>query len=190
MGLPETLVAKAFWETARFCTKSTIAPPCNYLTDQLLSRQQARKLAMDHYSKEGFQITQSIGFFLNRARNTLLMEMDAALKDLDITGQQMGILMSLTHGVATTPFELSKLLGIDTGLMTRMLDKLEAKGLLSRSRSLDDRRVVNLTVTRKGQEVAERIPDVAPKVLNQRLRNFSKEEFAEFRRLLAKFAGA
>jgi len=143
---------------------------------------------MDHYSKEDFQITQSMGFFLNRARNMLLMEMDAALKDLDITGQQMGILMSLTHGVATTPFELSKLLGIDTGLMTRMLDKLETKGLLSRSRNLDDRRVVNLTVTPKGQEVAERIPDVAPKVLNQRLRNFSKEEFAEFRRLLAKFA--
>ncbi|MNT49567.1 Multiple antibiotic resistance protein MarR [compost metagenome] len=102
----------------------------------------------------------------------------------------MGILQSLTQGVAATPFELSKVLGIDTGLMSRMLDKLEAKGLLSRSRSLDDRRVVNLTMTRKGQKVAQRIPDVAPRVLNQRLRNFSKEEFAEFRRLLAKFSDA
>jgi len=150
----------------------------------------SKELPMDHYSKENFRLTQSVGFFLNRARNTLLVEIDAALKDLDITGQQMGILLSLTHGVATTPFELSKLLAIDTGLMTRMLDKLEAKGLLSRSRSLDDRRVVNLILTEKGQQVAERIPDVAPKVLNQRLRNFSKEEFAEFRRLLAKFADA
>jgi len=149
---------------------------------------------VDHYTKEDFQedfkLTKSVGFFLNRARNTLLMEMDAALKDLDITGQQMGIVLSLTHGAAATPFELSKLLGIDTGLMTRMLDKLEAKGLLSRSRSLDDRRVVNLTLTKKGQEVAERIPEVAPTVLNQRLKNFSKEEFVEFRRLLAKFADA
>lgn len=148
------------------------------------------RFAVDHYSKENFRITQSVGFFLNRARNTLLMEMDAALKDLDITGQQMGILLSLTQGVATTPFELSKVLGIDTGLMTRMLDKLETKGLLSRSRSLDDRRVVNLTLTEKGQEVAERAPVVAPKVLNQRLRHFSKEEFEEFLRLLAKFADA
>jgi DNA-binding MarR family transcriptional regulator len=145
---------------------------------------------MDHYSSENFQLTKSVGFFLNRARNTMLMEMDAALKDLDITGQQMGILLSLTNGVAATPFELSKLLAIDTGLMTRMLDKLETKGLLSRSRSVDDRRVVNLILTRKGQEVAERIPEVAPKVLNQRLRHFSAEEFAEFRRLLAKFADA
>ncbi|GAB7544015.1 MarR family winged helix-turn-helix transcriptional regulator [Cupriavidus sp. 8B] len=145
---------------------------------------------MDHYSKENFQLTRSIGFFLNRARNSLLMEMDAALKEVDITAQQMGILLSLTHGVAATPFELSKLLGIDTGLMTRMLDKLENKGLLARSRSSDDRRVVNLTLTPKGKAVAERIPEIAPKVLNARLKTFSQEEFAEFLRLLAKFADA
>lgn len=145
---------------------------------------------MNHYTKEDFHLTESVGFFLNRARNTLLIEMDAALQDLGITGQQMGILLLLTRGVAATPFELSRLLCIDTGLMTRMLDKLEAKGLLSRSRSLDDRRVVNLTLTDSGQQAAERVPEIAPKVLNQRLKAFSKEEFVEFRRLLAKFADA
>ena len=51
---------------------------------------------MDHYSKENFHLTQSVGFFLNRARNTLLMEMDAALTELDITGQQMGIVARLS----------------------------------------------------------------------------------------------
>jgi DNA-binding MarR family transcriptional regulator len=145
---------------------------------------------VDHYTKDNFQLTQSIGFYLNRARNSVVMEMDAALKELDISSQQMGILLGLTHGWATTPYELSKLLGIDTGLMTRMLDKLEAKGLLARSRGVDDRRVVNLALTTKGKEIAARIPEVAPKVLNRRLRHFSKEEFDEFRRLLEKFADA
>jgi DNA-binding MarR family transcriptional regulator len=145
---------------------------------------------VDHYSKDNFHLTESVGFFLNRARNTLVMEMDAALKELNITSQQMGILLLLTRGVATTPYELSTALGIDTGLMTRMLDKLEAKGLLTRSRGVDDRRVVNLALTQKGKETAERIPEVAPTVLNRRLRHFSNEEFAEFRRLLAKFADA
>lgn len=144
---------------------------------------------MSHYSKEDFQLTQSVGFLLNRARNTLLMEMDAALKDLDITGQQAAVLLSIPRGAAT-PHELSKLLGIDTGLMTRMVDKLEVRGLLTRNRSLEDRRMVNLALTKEGQEVAERVPEIAPKVLNQRLRHFSKEEFAEFRRLLVKFIDA
>ena len=142
---------------------------------------------MNHYSKENFRPTQSIGFLINKARNILTIEMDAALKDLDISSQQMGILMSLTLGLAATPFELSKVLGIDTGLMTRMLDKLEAKDLLQRSRSLEDRRVVNLALTKKGEEVAAQIPEVAPDVLNAHLKNFSKTEFEELRRLLRKF---
>ena len=142
---------------------------------------------MNHYSKENFRPTQSIGFLINKARNILTVEMDTALKDLDISSQQMGILMSLTLGLGATPFELSKLLGIDTGLMTRMLDKLEAKELLERSRSLEDRRVVNLALTKKGEEVAAQIPEVAPDVLNAHLKKFSKVEFEELRRLLRKF---
>ncbi|RZT42064.1 MarR family winged helix-turn-helix transcriptional regulator [Cupriavidus agavae] len=142
---------------------------------------------MKHYTPENFQLTQSIGFHLNRARNSLLTELDSALRPLDINAQQMGILLCLTRGVASTPFEISKVLGIDSGLMTRMLDKLEEKGLLERSRSIDDRRVVNLTLTNKGRNIAEEIPTIAPEVLNQRLRGFTNEEFEEFRRLLQKF---
>ncbi|WP_296660682.1 MarR family winged helix-turn-helix transcriptional regulator [Paraburkholderia sp.] len=145
---------------------------------------------MDHYTTKNFMLTQSIGFLLNRARNLITAEMDTGLKELDITSQQMGILLSIQQGVATTPFELSKLLGIDTGLMTRMLDKLEdAKGVLERSRSVDDRRVVNLKLTKKGEEVTARIPEIAPQILNARLRKFSKAEFAELGRLLRKFNG-
>ena len=142
---------------------------------------------MNHYSKQNFRPTQSIGFLINKARNILTVEMDAALKDLDISSQQMGILMSLALGEAATPFELSKALGIDTGLMTRMLDKLEAKELLQRSRSLEDRRVVNLALTKKGEEVAAQVPEVAPNVLNAHLKSFNKAEFEDLRRLLRKF---
>ncbi|MGO4326080.1 MarR family winged helix-turn-helix transcriptional regulator [Cupriavidus sp. 2TAF22] len=145
---------------------------------------------MRHYTNESFNLTQSVGFFLNKARNLVLMEMDAALKELDITAQQMGIVLSLSRGTATTPFELSKLLVIDSGLMTRMLDKLEQKGLLARSRSIEDRRVVNLELTDKGRAVAARIPEIAPEVLNARLKDFSTAEFEEFLRLLDKFAFA
>jgi len=99
----------------------------------------------------------------------------------------MGILLSMRGGVTATPFELSKLLGIDTGLMTRMLDKLEDKGLLERSRSLEDRRVVNLNLTVQGEELAARLPDIVPVVLNARLKKFTKSEFKELRRLLYKF---
>jgi DNA-binding MarR family transcriptional regulator len=145
---------------------------------------------MDHYTKEDFRMAQSVGFAITKARNLVVAEMDAALKDLNITSPQVGILLSVTDGAATTPFELARLLGIDTGLMTRMLDKLETRGLLERSRSVEDRRVVNLTLTKAGRAVAARIPEIAPVVLNARLQKFSSEEFDELRRLLHKFLEA
>jgi DNA-binding MarR family transcriptional regulator len=145
--------------------------------------------AMDHYTPANFSLTQSVGFSLTKARNLIASEMDSALKALEISSQQMGIILSLERQVATTPFELAKLLSIDTGLMTRMLDKLEEKGLLERSRSTEDRRVVNLKLTRKGEAVAAQIPEIAPSVLNARLRKFSRAEFEELRRLLNKFNG-
>lgn len=144
---------------------------------------------MDHYSPKSFNQMDSVGLAINKARNVLVAELDAALKDLEITSQQMGILLMLHSGVASTPFELSKRLGIDTGLMTRMLDKLEAKGLLERSRSTEDRRVVDLNLTKAGVAVAMQVPEIVPAVLNRRLKTFSKKEFEELRRLLHKFLG-
>ena len=144
---------------------------------------------MKHYTPESFSLTQSVGFLLTKAHNLITAEMDTALKDLDITGPQMGIILAMQRGLASTPFELSKMLSVDTGLMTRMLDKLETKGLLERSRSLDDRRVVNLVLTKKGEEIAGEIPKIAPEVLNARLKKFTKAEFEELCRLLNKFNG-
>ncbi|GLQ49887.1 MarR family winged helix-turn-helix transcriptional regulator [Dyella flava] len=144
---------------------------------------------MNHYTSKNFALTKSVGFLLNKARNLVVTEIDAAFKEVDITAQQMGVLFSMKSGMASTPFELSKLLSIDTGLMTRLLDKLEAKQLLERFRSVDDRRVVNLKLTAKGNAIADRIPEISPHVLNARLKNFTKEEFEELIRLLGKFIG-
>jgi len=145
---------------------------------------------MKHYTPSNYNPTTSVGLTLTRARNILSTEMDAALRDLEVTSTQLGIILSMAHGLASTPFELSKMLDIDTGLMTRILDKLEKQDLLTRVRSVDDRRMVNLTLTAKGRSTAAEIAQRAPDVLNRRLKNFSATEFKEFHRLLLKFTGS
>lgn len=144
---------------------------------------------MNHYSTASYSPTQSIGFQLAKARNLIIAEMDRALKDLRITSRQVGIIVAMQRGAAATPVELAKALSVNAGLMTRMLDKLEAKELLKRSRSTDDRRVVNLVLTQKGREVAAQLPEITPKVLDGRLKRFTKAEFEELGRLLHKFIG-
>lgn len=145
---------------------------------------------MKHYVKSRFLITDSIGFYIARARNSLQIDMDAALKTLGVNAPQMAVLLSIANRGTATPFELSKELVIDTGLMTRMLDKLETHGWLKRERSLEDRRVVNLYLTEAGERMSAELAKIVPDVLNTRLQTFTKEEFEEFRRLLKKFTAA
>jgi DNA-binding MarR family transcriptional regulator len=142
---------------------------------------------MPHYTKDSFHLTDNLGLAISKARNQLVMQMDAAMKCLNVKSHHVGIFISLLRGVDTTPAMLSRHLGVDTGLMTRTLDKLEALGMVKRSRSVDDRRVVNLELTDAGRAVALQITEIAPDVLNARLERFSQEEFEELRRLLRKF---
>ncbi|WP_175150092.1 MarR family winged helix-turn-helix transcriptional regulator [Paraburkholderia ultramafica] len=142
---------------------------------------------MKHYTKETFNPTESVYFAIDRVRNRLLSQIDTALRGLGVTSRQMGILHLLGRGVADTPFELARRLDMDTSAMTRVLDRLETGGLLIRSRNTDDRRIVNLVLTKKGEEVVARIPEIAPAILSAQVKEFTESELNELRRLLGKF---
>ena len=61
--------------------------------------------------------------------------------------------------------------------MTRLLDRVEAKGLLRRVRSSEDRRVVNIELTPDGLAAAAQIPVILSRVQNNALRGFSETEW-------------
>ena len=56
--------------------------------------------------------------------------------------------------------ELGECLWLDSGTLTPVLKKLEAKGYIVRSRSEADERTVLLTVTPKGWDLRTRAADV------------------------------
>lgn len=93
-------------------------------------------------------------------------------------------MLKLHLGHASTVAELARACNLDAGAMTRMLDRLEAKGLCKRIRSETDRRVVNIALTDTGRTVARGIPGVLYTVLNQHLTGLSVEEFSVFKSLL------
>ena len=47
--------------------------------------------------------------------------------------------------------DLCKGISYDAGAMTRMLDRLEGKGLIRRNRSAQDRRLMHLELTEEGR---------------------------------------
>jgi DNA-binding MarR family transcriptional regulator len=58
----------------------------------------------------------------------------------------------LNHHPGMTSSELTALLGIDKGYLSRIVKQFEAKGLVSRTVSAADRRIAALSLTAKGRK--------------------------------------
>ena len=142
----------------------------------------------DFYRVESYTPGESVGYLMRGAWQSLLKNIDAEMQPLDLTGMQWGPLLLIAKGCCDTVATCARASYSDSGAMTRMLDRLEAKGLLCRVRSVIDRRVVNLALTETGEEITQQIPARLVKVLNQHLQGFSEDEFELFKNMLRRFA--
>jgi DNA-binding MarR family transcriptional regulator len=70
--------------------------------------------------------------------------------------------------------------------MTRMIDRLEAKGLISRCRCPGDRRAVKIELTRAGLEALPKLRECSVRVMNQFLRGFSEAEARQLEGFLSR----
>jgi DNA-binding MarR family transcriptional regulator len=138
------------------------------------------------YDGMSYTAGESVGWMLKRAHNGLLRSMDARMQKYDLTAMQWGPLILIDKGHDTVA-ACAREADIDSSAMTRMLDRLEVKGLIQRVRSEEDRRVVNLALTEAGAELAKKIPLELSVVLNHHLRGFSADEFETLKTLLLRF---
>ena len=82
------------------------------------------------------------------------------LKPLGITYTQYLVLLALWESGSSSVGELCSRLYLDNGTITPLLKKMEGAGLLLRSRSKDDERVVIVSVTEKGWQLREEMKDI------------------------------
>jgi DNA-binding MarR family transcriptional regulator len=136
------------------------------------------------YRPDNYQPDESAAYLMRRILTCMAAEVDHALEPRDLTHAQWVPLFKLHLGNASTVAELARECQLDTGAMTRLLDRLEAKGLVTRVRSSEDRRVVNLELTKEGREAARHIPTVLCKVQNAFLQGLSIEEWQQLKDLL------
>ena len=136
------------------------------------------------YSGHNYVIEESIGYLIKQAHLALQRTIDDKMAALDLTAMQWGPLMLLAYGKANTAAEMSRCGGVETSTITRMLDRLETKGLLVRKRSESDRRIIYLELTQEGQQLVEKVPDLLAESLNKHLRGFNAEEVANTKSLL------
>lgn len=78
------------------------------------------------------------------------------LDELDLTYTQYITMMVLWEKKTVTVKELGSSLYLDSGTLTPLLKKLEQKGYLTRRRSEEDERNLNVTITEAGEELKKR----------------------------------
>lgn len=134
--------------------------------------------------QELLKLDQQICFSLYSASNTVIRAYRPLLEKLDLTYLQYIVLMVLWEHESLNVKELGQRLRLDSGTLTPLLKRLEAKQLVSRKRGESDERVRQISLTSRGaalEKSAESIPrELAACV------NLSREDALELKRLCDK----
>src|SRR5215470_12645716 len=135
------------------------------------------------YDAKTYDPKQSVGGLLSRVKMKLMESLESELEPFGITAPQYVILVNLANGVDSAS-GLCRSVSYDPGAMTRMIDRLQKKGLLRRVPCSEDRRVMRLALSEEGKAIYPQLVERAANVLNASLRDFSQDEVRQLERLL------
>ena len=136
------------------------------------------------YELRAFRSRDAAGALIGRARKVLVREFDREVAPLGLNTVQALVLILLAEGITVTAADLCRELSHDAGALTRIVDKLEAGGLVRRVRRERDRRAADLELTREGRRVHAEVKRAQVEVLNRMLRGFSRAEARTLESLL------
>lgn len=113
-------------------------------------------------SEDLLRLDKQVCFSLYSASNAMVRAYRPFLKLLDLTYLQYIVMMVLWEKDEINVSDLGERVRLDSGTLTPLLKRLEAKGLLSRSPGLRDERVKILTLTESGRSLkaeAQAVPE-------------------------------
>ena len=121
---------------------------------------------------------------MKRVMLSIVYQADKRLASVDLTSAQWGPLLRIRELGPCTVAELARWANTDAGAMTRLLDRLEKKGLCQRERSQSDRRVVLVSLTPEGEAAVANVPAVLAEVMNLHLQGFTESEWQTLKEFL------
>lgn len=131
-----------------------------------------------NFNTADFDASRSPGYLIRRVHNAMLHQAEARVALEDLTFTQLIVLVQLRAGIASTGAEICRNLNHDSGATTRLLDSLEARGLIERHRCPDDRRVSKLALTAEGRTMAKMLTPRIAEFWNEIMRDFSQTEIS------------
>ncbi len=139
---------------------------------------------MTRQENSTLKLENQICFPLYAASRDVIKRYKPYLDDMGLTYTQYITMIVLWEEKTVTVKELGKRLYLDSGTLTPLLKKMEAKGLITRKRSFEDERNLIVTVTEEGERLKEMADGIPEKILA--CSEISLEEAVTLRALLLK----
>jgi DNA-binding MarR family transcriptional regulator len=130
-------------------------------------------------------------WLLHRAAQNMRVALDEAAQAHGLTGARDWIVLSaLSTGPRQTQLALAHSLGLDKTTMTSLLDRMEARGLVTRCTDTHDRRARIPELTEDGRRVQCEVTSARDRVESALLAKFTEQEQHLLRELLSRLADA
>lgn len=142
---------------------------------------------MDSLNFDPLKLENQLCFPLYAASREVIKLYKPFLDELDLTYTQYIAMLLLWEFGSMTVKEMGDLLFLDSGTLTPLLKKLEAKGVISRARSTKDERNLNVTATRAGKALRDKALRIPAEM--DKYNPLSAEETVTLYRLLYKMLG-
>jgi DNA-binding MarR family transcriptional regulator len=143
-------------------------------------------MPLQHYRPASYRARDSVGYLLRRVYTIMHERIESAFAGYGFTLMQWIVLIHIRDGLVHTAADIAREFRHDSGALTRVIDQLERRGLLSRKRDRRDRRVANLVLTPRGRRTVEELVPVVVNEMNLALAPFSREEFTQLRDLMGR----
>lgn len=128
--------------------------------------------------------TGELGFLVSAVRSSIWDSIEAELKPLDISPAQFVVFNSIALGKGRTIGEFCRLLGYDSGAMTRLLDRMQKKGLIRRVANPEDRRSYLIELSDESRAMFPQARRRVEAVFRRLLGGFSNVQAEAFKRSL------
>jgi len=102
----------------------------------------------------------------------------------DLTFGQLRLLFVLGQSGPVSIGQLAHMMGVTDATASEFVDRVERRGLATRSHRLDDRRVVDCRLSDEGASLLAEIAGARRKAMRQVLAVLTTEELADFDRLI------
>ena len=135
-------------------------------------------------------IEREIYLLLQHLSGELIHELATLLKLAGITPEQYHVLRILEDAgaVGTQPSTIGERSPVGDPDITRLLDRLEERGLARRSREATDRRIVTARITSAGRRLLASLEGPVGNLHTRQLEPLGKQGLRDLRRLLQKAA--